>query len=113
MAQTFTFVADTEGREVVGRDRELSGTLTTAGTYATGGDVFGADPGAVARVFGLARFDDIEFTDAVSSAGYLPRYDVATKKLLWYECAAAGSPAAQAAAADTTAGTIRCRVRGK
>lgn len=113
MAATFTFAPDTEGREVVGRDREITGTLTIAGTYTTGGDAMAADEAAFARMFGLARLDDIIFLEGVTSAGAFPRLIRSTRVLRQHGGAAAGAVVGELTAATAVAGTIRVTARGK
>lgn len=54
MAVTYAFTQDAEGRQRVGKQHVVSGTLTATGTYTTSGDA------VAASLFGLGSIESFE-----------------------------------------------------
>lgn len=62
MAVTATFTPDTQGRQRVGKQIHVSGTIDPVGTYATGGFA------VTAALFGLSRLDSLTINDEPNNA---------------------------------------------
>jgi len=105
MAVTFTFTEDAQGRQRVGKQHQVSGTLTASGTYTTGGDA------VAASLFGLGTIEsfgvDSAFTNGTEAmvARYL---DTGLLQLFWGG-GAISSELDEITASDNV-GSFACRV---
>lgn len=86
-----------------GTDYLYVGTLTPDTSYTTGGDTVQA-PAAPA----LSLPEKVDFFECTSAGGYMARYNPETGKIVLYECAGAGAPLKEvAAAANLSAQTFQ------
>lgn len=110
MAATYAFTEDTGGRQVVGRQRQVSGTLTATGTYTTSGD-------AVApSLFGLSVIDSFQVDSAFTNGteAMVSRYIPSSGKLMhFWGGGAVSSELDEITSADTiTSFALHVTVRG-
>lgn len=76
MAVTVTFAADANGRQRVGKQTVVSGTITPTGTYATGG--FAVTPG----LFGLSSIDSVTCSTARNGTEFMVADYIPASKLI-------------------------------
>lgn len=77
MAVTATFTADANGRQLVGRQRQVTGRITPTGTYETGGFA------VTAGLFGLSTIDSLEVGQARNGTEFMDTFwDKANNKIM-------------------------------
>ena len=109
----FTFTANTNGKQRVGKQKYVSGVLTSDnGDYAAGGLA------VTAATFGLSRLDDVDIHGVVSdgaTAGVLAEgayYDATTKKIQFFTSAGDGDPMDEGNTTALNGYTLRVTAKG-
>lgn len=97
---TYSFTLAPEGRQRVGKQHVVTGTLTASGNYTTGGDTISP------ALFGLGSIESLSFGDAFNtSTNALPaRYVPSTGKIMHFRTGAVtGNPLDEVANATSIA----------
>lgn len=110
MAATYAFTADPRGDQRVGRQRQVSGTLTANGTYTTGGDA------VAASLFGMSVVESFQFDSAFTNGteAMVSQYHPSSGKLQhFWTGGAVSSELDEITSSDTITGfSARVTVRG-